>query len=560
MNLSPAADAQKPYFFNFSQSSIDRFSHELSTDWHPNHAEVLTCESQRHAKEHMGSPTDDLSPVYEKSDMEESEKSSSEYLQSRLSGSEAYKVLQLTESDQSPGEEIIPSVDQMSTASIPEDWTQQSPDLTRTPSESDYVFVNPESDQLPAGEHAEFHSACHYEGNLEKQEQSESWNKVSLIPEAEIEAVSSEESPQMIISNVQNAASPKFSLEQRYLPEKLHADQLISSQKQKHDFQEAHNIYTEDAEIQHKDQFKEKIISGCSILKESIIQRDVSPFSHSDVSPQTPDTVRATQHFEYGEVLWAPERTSDQESYHLLTKVPETTMSQSLKRPQSESFMSDSPSQFSKEASFSCSFSQSEQTTVRSLSTDEALALLQKLVPTENPLTGQGIASEINKSRKSESDEETLTNSLSKAEETEIMKMQQEHAQALQSTQNLPENQDMFLTNLNNSKLDEENYVAWAVCVSVEPQKHGTESPSTSETGEEKKQYSGQDSMDAPTIHEVSEESEEKEEPSGLKNSLQSHICSFKEAPVHGNVMDEDNNDDLRRVRSEHGHSLHYYP
>ncbi|KAB5518649.1 hypothetical protein PHYPO_G00168390 [Pangasianodon hypophthalmus] len=548
LSLSPAAEAPKPYFFNFSQSAIDKFSHELSTDWHSNQAEVLTYMSRGHAEEHLESPPDDRSPVYEKSDMEESEKSSSEFLQSHLSGSEAYKVLQLTENNQGPGEELTPSVDQMMQRASPEDWTQQTPDLTGTPSESDYVFVNPESHQLPAGEHAEFDSACHYEGNMENQEPSEGWNEVSQITEG----VSPEESPQMIIQSVQDASPPEESLEPRYLSEKLYDDQHFSLQEQKPDLQKTHNIYTEDAEMQREVQFEKKITSDCSILKDSILQQDVSPFSHSDVSPQTPDTVRATQHFEFGEVLWAPERTTDQESYQLLTKVPETATSQSSKRPQSESFMSDSPSQFSEAASFSRSFSESDQTTVCSLSTVEALALLQKLVPTENPLTGEGVALEITESIRSKSDDETITKPFSKAEEPEIMKIQKEHAEVLQSALHLPEEQEMFLTNSDYSELGLEQNVAWATCVSVKPQEHDAESLSTSETGEEENQDSVQDCMEVAVIQETLEESEEKEEPHRLKKRLQAYICSSEEAPPHGDVMnDYDDDDDLRRADRE---------
>lgn len=519
--------------------------------------------SQGHAEKNLESSPDDLSPVYEKSDMEESEKSSSEFLQSRLSGSDAHKVLQLTEIDQEPGEELTPSVDQMMKRSASEDLTQQTLDLTRTPSESDYIFVNPESDQLPAGEHAVFDSACNYKGNMEKQEPSEGWNEVSQIPEAETEAVSQEESPQMIIPCIQDAASPEESLEQKPLSEELLDDRHSSQQEQKHDLQETHNIYTDDDEMQHEVQFEGNITSGCSILKKSILQQDVSPVSHSDGSPRTPDTVRTMQHFEFGEVLWAPERSSDQEAYQLLTKVPEMATSQSSKCPQSESFMSDSLSQFSEEASFSCSFSESDQTTVCSLSTNEALALLQKLVPTENPLTGEGIALESTESRKSEHHDETLIKPLSKTKEPEIMKMQNEHAQILQSVFHLPEEQEMFLANSNYSDLGLEQNVAWATCISITPQERSAESPSTSKTGEEENQDSIQNCMEVPVIQEVLQESEEQEEPARLKKSLQSYISSSEEAPPHGDVMDDeddDYDDDLRRVRSAHGPSLHFYP
>ncbi|XP_053474927.1 ankyrin-2 [Ictalurus furcatus] len=546
LSLSPAAEAPKPYFFNFSQSSIDRVSCEVSTDRHLNQDEVLTYMSQGHAADHLRSPPDDLSPVYEKSDMEESEKSSSEFLQSRLSGSEAYNILQLIESDQGPGEEPTPSEDQMMKRSAPED---------RTPSESDYVFVNPESVRLSAKEHAEFDSACHYKGYMEKQEPSKGCNEVSQIPEAETEAVSPEKSSQMIIPSVQDAAIPEESLGQRNLSKELHDDQNFSQQEQKHDIQEPHNIYTEDAEMQCELQLEDKITSDCTILKESILQQDVSPFSHSEVSPQTPDTVRATQHFEFGEVLWAPERTSDQESYQLLTKVPEMVTSQSSDCPQSESFMSHSPSHFSEEASFRRSVFESGQSTVRSLSTDEALALLQKLVPTENLLTGEGVFLEITESRRSESDDETPTKTLSKAEEPEIMKMHKEHAQDLQSALHLPEEQEMVLTNSNYSELELEQNVVWATCVSLKPQEHGAKSLSTSETGEEENQDSIQDCMEAPVIQEALEESEGKHEPPRLKKSFQSYICSSEEAPPHGDVMDDDDDDDdddeLRRADGE---------
>lgn len=550
-SLSPAAEAPKPYFFNFSQSSIDRFSSDLSTDWHSNQTEVVTFTSPGPAEEHLASPPDDLSPVYEKSDMEESEKSSSEYQQAHLSG----KVLEVPDSNQGHAEEPTPSVDQMIESSAPEDWTQQSPDLTRTPSESEYVFVNPESDHLPAGEHAELDSACHYEGNMDEQEPSEAWNEVSQICEAETEVVTSEETSQMITPSVHRAASPEEALEQRHLSNELCGDQDFSPQEPKHDFEEAHNVHTEDADTQHE--FEEKMISDCSILKESVVQREVSPLSHSDVSPQTPDTVRATQHFEFGEVLLA----SDQESRQLLTNIQETAVPQSSKRPQSESLVSDSSSQFISEALFSRSFSQCDQTTVRLLSTDEALALLQKLVPTDNPLTGEGVTLETAKTRTSESDDETIKKTLPKAEEPEIMQMLKEHVQDPQSAFNLLEEKEMFVTNSDHSTLGLEPNVALATCVGVETQEHGAESLSTFESSDVENQYSIQDCMEAPVIQEPSEMTEKKEEPPSLKNSSQSSICSSEEAPPHGDIMDDDDDDDdLRRVRFEHGPSLHFYP
>ncbi|KAK3507239.1 hypothetical protein QTP70_011921 [Hemibagrus guttatus] len=546
LSLSPAAEAPKPYYFNFSQSSIDRFSCEISTNRQSNQAEVLTCMTEEHAEDHLGSPPDDLSPVYEKSDMEESEKSSS---QSRLSGSEAYKSLQPTESDQGLGEELTHSVDQMVKRSAPEDWTQHTPDLTRTPSESDYVFVNPESDQLQAGEHAEFDSAGHYEENMEKEEPSEGWKEGSQIPEAETEAVSPEKSPQ-IIPSVQDAESPAESQEKRAFSE-LPDDQHFSTQLQKHDLQETHNIYTKDAEMQREVQVEE-IISDCSILKQSVLQRDVSPLSHSDISPQTPDTVRATQHFDFGEVLGDSERTSAQ----FLTKIPETATSQISKRPQSESFMSDLPSQISEEASFSHSLSECDQTAVRSLSTDEALALLQKLVPTQNPLTDEGFTLELSQSRRSESEYETLTKPLPKADEPEIMEMQKDHAHVLQSAIRQPEKQEMFLTTSSYSELDLEQNLAQvnSDIMNIKAEEHGAERLSTSETGEEENQDSVQDGMEAPVTQEALAGSEEKEEPLRLRKSLLSHIYS-EEAPSHGDGMDdaadddEDHDDDLDDLR-----------
>lgn len=511
--------------------------------------------SEEHAEEHLGSPPDDLSPVYEKSDIEESEKSSS---QSRLSGSEAYKGLQLTERDQGLGEELTHSVDQMVKRSAPEDWAQHTPDLTRTPSETDFVFVNPESDQLQAGQHAEFDSACLNEENREKEEPSEGCNEVSQIPEAEKEAVSPEKSPQ-IIPSVQDAESLAESQEKRPFSDEQHDGQHFSTQLQKDDLQETHNIYTEDAEIQREVQVEE-ITSDCSILKQSVLQRDVSPLSHSDVSPQTPDTVRATQHFEFGDVLLGPERTSDQ----LITKIPEIATSQISKRPQSESFMSDLPSQFSEGALFIHSFSECDQTTVRSLSTDEALALLQKLVPTQNPLTDEGFTLEISQSRRSESEYETLTKPLPKTDDPEIMEMQKDHAHVLQSEIHQPEKQ-MFLTTSSYSELDLEQNLAEAKCdiMKINTEEHGAERLlSTSETSEEENQDSVQDFMEAPFIQEALEGSVEKEEPLRLKKSLQSYIYSSEEAPSHGDVMDDDDedhdddDDDLRRVRLEHGPSL----
>lgn len=529
LSILPAAKSPKPYIFSFSQSSIDKFSHELSSVLHSNQAQFSTNMSHEHAEELLGFPPDDLSPVYEKSDMEESEKSSSEFLQSRLSGSDSYRVLQHTEGDQGPGEELTSSVDEMMKSSAPEDCKQKTPDLIRTPSESDFIFVNPESDQLSAEEHAELKSACDYEGNMEKQQPSEGWNEVPQIFEAEVKAVSSEIST-LMTPHVQDDTAHEQSIDQRH-----QEDQQLSPKEQKHD-QETHSTYTEDAEMQQ----------DCFILKDSIVQQDISPFSHSDVSPQTPDTVRVTQQFEFGETLWGPERTSDHKSYQFSIKAPEAPTSHSSKRPHSESLLSDNQTKFLEAASFSHSFSEFDQTTVRSLSTDEALALLQKLVPTENLLTSECVNLGITKSRTSEGDDTTLQN-LSKAEEPEIIKIQKGQ-ENFQSVLHLPEEQ-MFFTKSSYSELALEQNVAWATSISMKTQQNGTKSPITSQSGEEENQDSLQDSMKAPFIQEALKKSEDKHK-----------MCSSEEAPRNEDVTDDDYNDDdnLRRVRSEHGPSLHF--
>ncbi|XP_053335479.1 ankyrin-2 [Clarias gariepinus] len=522
LSILPAAKSPKPYIFSFSQSSIDKFSHELSSVLHSNQAQFSTNMSHEHAEELLGFPPDDLSPVYEKSDMEESEKSSSEFLQSRLSGSDSYRVLQHTEGDQGPGEELTSSVDEMMKSSAPEDCKQKTPDLIRTPSESDFIFVNPESDQLSAEEHAELKSACDYEGNMEKQQPSEGWNEVPQIFEAEVKAVSSEIST-LMTPHVQDDTAHEQSIDQRH-----QEDQQLSPKEQKHD-QETHSTYTEDAEMQQ----------DCFILKDSIVQQDISPFSHSDVSPQTPDTVRVTQQFEFGETLWGPERTSDHKSYQFSIKAPEAPTSHSSKRPHSESLLSDNQTKFLEAASFSHSFSEFDQTTVRSLSTDEALALLQKLVPTENLLTSECVNLGITKSRTSEGDDTTLQN-LSKAEEPEIIKIQKGQ-ENFQSVLHLPEEQ-MFFTKSSYSELALEQNVAWATSISMKTQQNGTKSPITSQSGEEENQDSLQDSIKAPFIQEALKKSEDKHK-----------MCSSEEAPRNEDVTDDDYNDDdnLRRVHVE---------
>ncbi|TSN95660.1 Ankyrin-2 [Bagarius yarrelli] len=518
LSLSPTAETPKPYFFNFSQSSIDSFSREILTNTPWNQSEVLTDMPVEHAEEHLASSPNDLSPVYEKSDIEESEKSSSH---SRLSSSEASKGFQLTESNQRFQKELESSADQTRKRSAPEDLTRHTPDLTTTPAE--YVFVDFESDQPPFEENADHKSSSYNEGNMA--EPFENWNEKSQIPEAEAEAVSPESS-QMLIPDVENFESSAGSEEARQLPEELDEDQNLSTKLQKHDPKGTQNIYTEDALMQQEVQV-EKLFTSCSSI---LLHQDVSPVSHSDLSPQTPDTVRATQHFEFGDSLL--ERTLDQDLCQPTNTFSETAVVQMSKRPQSE-------------PSYSCSFSEFDQTTARSLSTDEALALLHELVPTGTPLTDKEmvdhcVKKKITVSRRSKSDYETLTKPPSTGENSEIIEMQKKHAHVLQHAHHQSE-QEMVLTTSGYSEVELEQHLELAT---FQPQKHGAKNLSTSESSEEENQNSIQKCMEAQVIQESLYVSKEKEEQLRL-------VGSSEEAPHHVDVMDDDDDvddDNLKRV------------
>ncbi|KAL6467344.1 hypothetical protein MHYP_G00251480 [Metynnis hypsauchen] len=432
-------------FFKFSQVSIDRFSEEISAE-EPSNERVHA--SQDHGPESLeDSPLEDLSPVCEKSDIEGNEKSLSELIQSPLSEStetsdilqsfskdnEQSSGVQVPESEQASGRDCIsPLPVQILFDGSPVDWvsstqpdqqdqgvSQATPELIKTPIELDYVFV--ESDQISDGpmQFRDFDPTAVSEMHkyaIEKQDFSAKLDEVSQTMETEKETVNPDES--VIIPSVSELQEDKYpaksSASSMESPELIHqseepcddhdSDDFFAQEQealQMQDGQRTPSGYADDGKMSCEAQFENGTIQDS--WNKTTLHREVSP-SASDVSPQTPETVRSTQHFEFGDILSEPVSTEPnfvKEEFSVLTKdvgaarIPTkdslASKAKDSKRSLSQSFAP--VSQYSETASLARSFSEAEQTT-ETFTTDQYFPLPQSSASIEHPLPGQLVISE----------------------------------------------------------------------------------------------------------------------------------------------------------------------
>ncbi|XP_076869103.1 uncharacterized protein ank2a isoform X6 [Brachyhypopomus gauderio] len=326
--------------------------------------------------------------------------------------------------------------------------SEVTPDLFQSCSDLDHMFGDSESGQastdpvqwrnLDSKASSQFHmvlkqecttssvkedftsqiSAHQYEGDMERHEQSEELDEVSQTPVTKKETVSSEESD--VFTSKMITRKPQE--EESGSPEKPNVSPLKSPkqrQQQSHeqcDHQEPEVFSTEEQIVlqteeihgtyKHFTDYSQKqcevqmdIVPDSRVVKKITDHRDLSLFSVSDLSPQTPETARATHHFEFEEVLSEPEPVSAMQtcpnvsmSSSTLTKDDEASRPSDSKRSHSMSFASDQLTQHSEKASRKHTFSESDKSTVTTSNID--LALPRKHTPVERPLTGQLVISE----------------------------------------------------------------------------------------------------------------------------------------------------------------------
>lgn len=443
-NQQPRSECKKKNFFNFSQLSIDRFSNELSepaSSVLPNQAHL-----DQGPENLKGSPLEDLSPVYEKSDIEGNEKSLSDLIQSPLSESAEASDLQkdainteqssgetLPESPRAPGQGFIPMLKE----GCPGDWTSSAwsdqlvqgvpegtPELLRTPTESDYVFVDLEpvgvsndavklrdvdpaaSDDLHVVVEQEGvassitvdptspESSGHHGDSPEKQDSSTKLHETSSPPEML-------ENSLMIPRELNNSESSKDetpptsvrSGETLHPSEERRGDrgpEAFSAPGEAGSFR-MQEVYETPQNPFITDNVKFQCEAQCEMV--STAQRDVSPFSVSDVSPQTPETVRDTQHFEFEEKPSDPGPINFEQISVGVSKAPsgftkDPVRSQDSGRSLSQPSPFESPYQCPAEPSAARSLSESRPT-VPTFTRDQDLALPQKLAPSETLPSGQ---------------------------------------------------------------------------------------------------------------------------------------------------------------------------
>ncbi|KAI4874226.1 hypothetical protein NFI96_006093 [Prochilodus magdalenae] len=376
-------------FFDFSQVSIASFSKELSAQEPSNDgAHAPRGEEPERLED---SPLEDLSPVCEKSDIEGNEKSLSELAQSPLSESaEPSAVLESTshnrpsgepdpEDEQGSGRDRVSPlpvhepnegspVDRLpSTPPDPQDQggSQATPDLVKTPLESDYVFVDP--DQIPDDpvrvtvEHGGSSGAVAFPDHIPVSQTAQPADRDIGNPQESSSVPGDSEFQDKYPAK--SRAPPMDSPELMHPSEELggdHAADVLSAPKPLH-VQVASSGYTDDGAVWCEDPH---------VLRETTLPRDGSPFSVSDLSPQTPETVRTPQHFEFGEVRPEPDATEphfvkDAEAARVPAKPAGDPQ-----RPASESSQSESDN--SAKASLVRSFSETQQT--GTFSTDQTPA------------------------------------------------------------------------------------------------------------------------------------------------------------------------------------------
>lgn len=378
--------------FNFSQVSIARYSSGensvvLSTV-EPDHIvpDILKHtspdtspdseveESQHQQPKHQDESSvrlDQLSPVYEKSDLESNEKTtfkSSETSDTPESSpchenKPSESDMLVPESNQMSSQDISPSFSLHALAStikeagdtllhrteVTQEVARVTPDLIKSSSKSDQVFLTTEkfgdydtgyaleqqdvAEKSPTIDSASLQSSPHHEIKTFNEEQSETINfspqssepifEVDSMIEQQIEFHELEVSYlQLLDSQGQQTESLGEycdDKEDRYSPEKEHGGLELTREPLKENTRSFRNELLSQSETD----------SDTWIQSEKAQLSEMSPLLSSDISPQTPETVISCQHFDFGE-----------QSSELRSASIEKTDCQSSKRPQSESFMS----------------------------------------------------------------------------------------------------------------------------------------------------------------------------------------------------------------------------
>ncbi|XP_049328065.1 ankyrin-3 isoform X12 [Astyanax mexicanus] len=608
----PPTYKRKKYFFSFSQSSIDQFSNELSAEEPANEGvrvapDPATATEDRRPENVEDSPQDSLSPVCEKSDIEGNEKSVSELIQSPTSEPvEASDVLQsssIREEEKSSGVQLSESDQALSCDTTfpvqtlqkdsPEDQrlSQHGQDIIETSIESDYVLVDP--DQVPADPLTLDPVAPSYwhgiDSSVTIEPTSTMLSSCQSMPEDEDplemqellnEASKTEKEldlPQkaQIIqsqSDFQQMQDKAFSLEQTCNDQESKVRKVFPADDQgvlqMQDPTQVHGTsskHTNDNDLQSEAKFNTETMPDSWVLEET--SHESGPFSVSDVSPQTPETVRSTQHFEFEEVLSEPEvvstgKSSESIQKSVFTKDPviavivtednalknfpkdtKAVKSRDAKRALSQSFVSIEPlSKDSEKSSFARSFSESDHMAIPSLIRQD-LALLKKLDPSETILTGMP-----KRPVYLESSSFGAFKSVNSKIDSEIIAAP-DHSEVYVSSNGKPHVLQTLLQRPEDS--DSETFFECKQVISDQSEPELTSGENAASPF--KKVYRGsiqssesEDYEDAPIIQEPSEKSEEDEEHwehSGKKQS-RPFIRTPQELDPQGGAMDDDEDDD----------------
>ncbi|KAG1948947.1 ankyrin-1-like [Pimephales promelas] len=361
--------------FDFSQVSIVRFSSGensvVSSAVEPGHTvpdllqhtSPMSQEEENLLKEpkYQGGDSmrlDQVSPVYEKSDLESNEKSlvaqlfepnttSNTIQYSSYHESKPCEVDRLVpDSNQVLGQNISPSLSPHASVREADETLSHSvevnpglsrvtPDLIKGPPESDQVFLTPEklSDLDPV---AILQSRKVVDQNLVESSptidstslQSPTYHEITILNQGQSDTSSSPEQP--LEPEVDPRVEPQTdSCEQEpYL-------QLLESQKQKPDALKVNTQLDLTIEPLINESYETETDPDMWIPRETAELSEISPFCGSDLSPQTPETVIACQHFDFRE------KSSELGSATTKKSVSqEAVVSNDLKRPQSELLIS----------------------------------------------------------------------------------------------------------------------------------------------------------------------------------------------------------------------------
>lgn len=401
--------------FNFSQVSIARYSSgensvvlstvesdhivpDLLKHTSPDSEDEEPQHQEPKPQDESSVGLDQLSPVYEKSDLESNEKTD---LFKSSETSDTPESSPLHESKPSESDSLVPESSQMSgqdtspsfslhglastikeagdtflhTTETTQEVSRVTPDLIKSSPESDQVFHTERFSDLDTA--ASLH--CYEVGHQDVAETSPTIDSESLQspPHHEITPLNEEQSETMsfspqpigtILTEVDFMIEQQIEsheLEVSYLqlldcPEQQYESlgEYCDDQKDKYCLEETH----EELELTHEPlkedtcSFRNELLSQSEtdsdtwIQSEKVQLSEMSPLLSSDISPQTPETVITRQHFDFGE----------QSSELRSASIEKSVSIDSQRRPQSESFMSGATFQ-QLEKHFSRSLSESSQ-------------------------------------------------------------------------------------------------------------------------------------------------------------------------------------------------------